>query len=299
MHYELYLDSLFLLNFGMNLLLLCLVDHSMGHTATWYRLLAGAGVGAVWYLFPFLWKGTAAGKLLLCFLPGTILMLYVTFHIRSLGTLWNYFRKLMLSTFLIGGILAALLRGFPMGRNYLPGIGMTLGVGAFSGWILVRGCKKEAEQACYCEVVLQGAEGPLRIHALVDSGNTLTEPISGAPVSVLDARIFYRLWPEGLPGFRVTSVGKKSGILKGYPVPQMTLIQQGVEREYRNVYLAVSEEIAGEEIPMLLPPALLQETNKARRKKEKVKEPDNPARHNVADRSKYGLKDSNTGKNAV
>lgn len=29
MHYELYLDSLFLLNFGMNLLLLCLVDHSM------------------------------------------------------------------------------------------------------------------------------------------------------------------------------------------------------------------------------------------------------------------------------
>mgnify|MGYP004539360435 CR=1 FL=1 len=93
---------------------------------------------------------------------------------------------------------------------------------------------------------------------------------------------------------------KKSGILKGYPVPQMTLIQQGVEREYRNVYLAVSEEeIAGEEIPMLLPPALLQETNKARRKKEKIKEPDDPARHNVADRSKYGLKDSNTGKNAV
>ena len=295
MHYELYLDSLFLLNFGMNLLLLCLVDHSMGHTATWYRLLAGAGVGAVWYLFPFLWKGTAAGKLLLCFLPGTILMLYVTFHIRSLGTLWNYFRKLMLSTFLIGGILAALLRGFPMGRNYLPGIGMTLGVGAFSGWILVWGRKKEAEQSCYCEVVLQGAEGPLRIHALVDSGNTLTEPISGAPVSVLDARIFYRLWPEGLPGFRVIpyhSVGKKSGILKGYPVPQMTLIQQGVEREYRNVYLAVSEEeIVGEEIPMLLPPALLQETNKARRKKEKIKEPDDPARHNVADRSKYGLKD--------
>ena len=51
MHYELYLDSLFLLNFGMNLLLLCLVDHSMGHTATWYRLLAGAVVGAVWYLY--------------------------------------------------------------------------------------------------------------------------------------------------------------------------------------------------------------------------------------------------------
>lgn len=83
-------------------------------------------------------------------------MLYVTFHIRSLGTLWNYFRKLMLSTFLIGGILAALLRGFPMGRNYMPGIGMTLGVGAFSGWILVRGRKRKRNnpaivRLCYRE----------------------------------------------------------------------------------------------------------------------------------------------------
>lgn len=273
MHYELYLDSLFLLNFGMNLLLLCLVDHSMGHTATWYRLFAGAGVGAGCYLLPFLWKGTAAGKLLLCFLPGTLLMLYAAFPIRSLRALWSCFRKLMLSTFLIGGILAALLRGFPMGRKFLPGICMVLGVGAFSDWLLLQGRKKEAEHAGYCDVVLQGAGETLRVHALVDSGNTLTEPISGAPVSVLDARIFYRLWPEGLPGFRAIpyhSVGKRSGILKGYPVPQMTIVSQGMEREYRNVYLAVSgEEIAGEEIPMLIHPALLQETDGTRRKKEK------------------------------
>ena len=271
MHYELYLDSLFLLNFGMNLLLLCLVNHSMGHTATWYRLFAGAGAGAACYLLPFLWKGTAMGKLLLCFLPGTLVMLFLAFPIRSLESLWVYFRKQMLATFLVGGILAALLRGFPLGRKYLPGIGMILGLGMFSGWLLVRGQKKEAGNAAYCEVELQGETGKMRICALVDSGNTLTEPISGAPVSVLDAQTFYRLWPEGLPGFRAIpyhSVGKKSGILKGYPVPQMMIIQQGVEREYRNVYLAVSEEeIAGEEIPMLIPPALLQETEKIRKKK--------------------------------
>ena len=95
---------------------------------------------------------------------------------------------------------------------------MTLGVGAFSGWILVRGRKRKRNNPAIVRLCYRGAEGPLRIHALVDSGNTLTEPISGAPVSVLDARIFYRLWPEGLSGFRVIpyhSVGKKSGILKG------------------------------------------------------------------------------------
>ena len=272
MHYELYLDSLFLLNLCMNLVILCLVDHSMGHTATWYRLPAGAGIGAGCYLLPFLWKGTALGKLLFCFLPGTLLMLYVAFPIRSLRALWSYFRKQMLSTFLIGGILVAVLRGFPAGRRYLPGIGMILGVGAFSGWMLLRGQKRETEHAGYCDVLLQGSEKSLRIHALVDSGNTLTEPISGAPVSVLDARIFHQLWPEGLPVFRVIpyhSVGKKSGILRGYLVPRMTIVNQGVERECRDVYLAVSgEEIAGEEIPMLLNPALLQEIRGTRKKKE-------------------------------
>lgn len=53
MHYELYLDSMFLLNLGMNLLLLIMVDHSTCRTATWYRLLCGAGIGAVCYLLPF------------------------------------------------------------------------------------------------------------------------------------------------------------------------------------------------------------------------------------------------------
>ena len=51
MHYELYLDSMFLLNLGMNLLLLIMVDHSTCRTATWYRLLCGAGIGAVCSLF--------------------------------------------------------------------------------------------------------------------------------------------------------------------------------------------------------------------------------------------------------
>ena len=113
MHYELYLDSMFLLNLGMNLLLLIMVDHSTCRTATWYRLLCGAGIGAVCYLLPFLWKGAALLKLLLCMLPGTLLMLTVTFRIRNWRSLWSYFRKQMYDTFLLGGILVAVLRGRP------------------------------------------------------------------------------------------------------------------------------------------------------------------------------------------
>ena len=109
---------------------------------------------------------------------------------------------------------------------------------------------------------LQGTDGECQVPALIDSGNTLREPISGAPVSVLDVRVFKSLWREEPPGFRAIpyhSVGKSSGNHSGYPVPQITIRYRGVEKVCRNVYLAVSEEeIAGKEIPMLLHPALLQ-----------------------------------------
>ena len=50
MVYELYVDSLFLINFVMNLYLLILVDQSCMRTATRMRILLGACVGAVVYV---------------------------------------------------------------------------------------------------------------------------------------------------------------------------------------------------------------------------------------------------------
>lgn len=181
MHYELYLDSMFLLNLGMNLLLLIMVDHSTCRTATWYRLLWGAGIGAVCYLLPFLWKGAALLKLLLCMLPGTLLMLTVTFRIRNWHSLWSYFRKQMYDTFLLGGILVAVLRGIPAGIQYVPGVVFALGMGTFAVRILLWRYQRESEDGVQCKVVLRGREQTLCITAIVDSGNTLTEPYERSP----------------------------------------------------------------------------------------------------------------------
>ena len=284
MHYELYLDSIFLLHFGMNLLLLIMVDHSTCRTATWYRLLWGAGIGAVCYLLPFLWKGAVLLKLLLCMLPGTLLMPVVTFRIREWRALLEYFKKQLYATFLLGGILVAALRGIPAGTQYVPGVVFALGMGTLAVRILLWRYQRESEDGVQCKVVLRGREQTLCIAAIVDSGNTLTEPMSGAPVSVLDVVTFQTLWPEGLPDFRVIpyhSIGKKNGILYGYRIPQMKIRIRGVEKICSDVWLAVSEEeIAGREIPMLLHPALLKKTGKA-------------------GRSNYDLKDSNTRENAI
>ena len=65
---------------------------------------------------------------------------------------------------------------------------------------------------------LPGTEQTLCIAAIVDSGNTLTEPMSGAPVSVLDVVTFQTLWPEWtvrIFGDSFTTVSGKNGILYG------------------------------------------------------------------------------------
>ena len=158
-----------------------------------------------------------------------------------------------------GGGVSKLSRRQKISPGHLHG---ACELGALFCIIFLRHRKKEEEHAAYCQVFLRGTDGECWVPALIDSGNTLREPISGAPVSVLDARVFKSLWREEPSGFRAIpyhSVGKNSGILSGYPVPQITIRYRGVEKVCRNVYLAVSEEeIAGKEIPMLLHPALLQ-----------------------------------------
>ena len=80
MQYEIYIDSLFLLDFAMNLYLLLLVNRSLNHTATWKRLLAGAAFGGAGYcLMFFLPFSYVPVKILFVGIPVNAGVLYVTF----------------------------------------------------------------------------------------------------------------------------------------------------------------------------------------------------------------------------
>lgn len=84
MRYELYVDSLFLINLCMNLYLLILVGRSLPGTATPWRLIAGAAAGAVCFLLPFFGNAPGGIKLAVCGCIGSVGMLCITFPVRSL-----------------------------------------------------------------------------------------------------------------------------------------------------------------------------------------------------------------------
>lgn len=279
MYYELYVDSLFLVNFVMNLYLLLLVNQSTYRTATRSQLILGAMAGAFCYLLPFFCGGPAWLRYLIGAAAGMTAMYFVTFRIRSLRAFLLVTRKLLMYSFLMGGCLLFLIQKVSVLRRFLTGIFGIMGAGAVIFLLLFYGKKREEQnrEGSLCKVTLVSKGKAITVTALLDSGNSLVEPISKKPVSVVDSKVLASLWdmpdlthdPLSLSrqNFRVIpyhSIGKKRGVLYGYLLEELQIEMDGLVKICRNVYVASSkEEISSkddsgkESVRMILNPALL------------------------------------------
>lgn len=274
MHYELYVDSLFFMNFIMNLYLLILVDRSVLRNAAVWRLVLGAAAGAAGFLVPFSGIGPAALRLALGLLLGTAGMLCITFRIRSLRMFLKLLERLAIYSFGMGGALLFLLKRLPVAREAAMGIIGALGAGGLVFFLLRRFRYGVDMGDSLCRATLYQGGEKTEVNALVDSGNSLVEPISGKPVCVLDRGVFEALFRDGGRGFRVipyVSIGKKKGILPGYLLSGLQLEADGMRVFFKDVYIAVSsEELSGREsvcaesVKMIVNPGLLMGNRKGK-----------------------------------
>ncbi|MCM1569294.1 MAG: sigma-E processing peptidase SpoIIGA [Roseburia sp.] len=247
MYYEVYADSLFLINVVMNLYLLILVNHSSFHTASGKRLVLGAVAGACFYLLPFWGGGVLWRKQLLGYFAGTLTMLFLAFPIRSARAFFRILEKLFFYALLMGGILLLLIKSFPGMRSCMDSIFGVMGAGAVVFLLLrqsyLRSLKNAADSICRATLIRGGER--MTVDALLDSGNSLIEPVSGKPVCIVEASVWGKLWQEHGEGYRAVpyhSVGKKRGILQGYLLQELQLELGGLVKVFRDVYIAVSEE---------------------------------------------------------
>lgn len=294
MRYELYADSLLLLNFVMNLYLLILVDRSTIRTAAGRRLLLGAAFGAVCYFLPFLWNAAPVLKLSVCFLGGTAGMLFLAFPVKGFRMFLKLLKYLTLYSVGMGGGMLLLLR--MLGRLGISsdGVLVLMGAGGILFLFLRHFSLGHSQENCLCRATLVCGDNRLTVNALIDSGNSLTEPVSGKPVSVVEEEVFRKLWHEEPPGFRAIpyhSIGRRHGILQGYLLPELQLEIDGMVRGFYGVYIAVSNEQISEDagtdsVKMIINPLLLKAKGKRRPKKRQ-------------NERKYDTEGDNTGKDAI
>lgn len=267
LYYEVYIDSLFLLNFTMNLYLLMLVNKSLNRTATRMRLFAGAALGGTGYCLMFLMPFGAVLKVVLAAILVNCGMVFLVFRACSVKAFVKTFETMLVYSFLMGGGFLLLLNHVKSFRKHMMSVAGILACGGifllvFSHWADGRREKKKGS----CKVVLSGKCGSrVTVQAIVDTGNCLKEPISGKPVSVLEKTVFDSLFGEEGPheGFRAIpyrSVGCERGIMKGFLLPEMTIEQDGIKKVCSNVYVGVSERAVSSTASyrMLLHPELLE-----------------------------------------
>ncbi len=263
MYYILYIDRLFFLNFFMNLFALSLMRISLKRTVTRFRMILSAGLGAAGYIMVFFlppfsyWIKVIAG-----FTSISILMIMImypkcglSFFIKALTNLYGF-------TFLLGGVLLFLKKySNPSGDNAWLYILLPAAVLYFLVCIYL---KKRREDVKECKVTLLCEEKQLILNALVDSGNMLTEPISGKPVSVIELQSLEKagivVQEEKCRVIPYHSVGKKNGILMGYEFPKMVVHMENEDRNIEKVIIAVSEDklFRGGKYEMILHPKLVE-----------------------------------------
>lgn len=261
MVYEVYVEDLFLENLIWNICLLWLVNTCFWKTAGHLRMAAGAFLGAFWYIAVLLIPMPALLKRGLILL-GSILMLPLTFSVKGAGNYVKVLGAWMKYGILLGGGVL-FLRHLPGAdrweRRMLPGLLLleTLTVMVYGG---IRRGQKRGTMEGYA-VLIRGKER-VRVRVIVDSGNSLTEPVSGKPVCVLDPETAGLLWGD-MDYYRVIpyrSVGMEKGIMRGYLLPQLALEVGGPVKVIKNVFVAASpQELTkeGKKIQMLIHPVLL------------------------------------------
>jgi len=201
-------------------------------------------------------------KVLLGFSSISVLMVFVIYPKCELSFLIKALLHMYGFTFLLGGVLLFIKKySTPQGDGAWRYI---LLASALIYFLLCFLLKRKREAVKECKVSLLCGEKQLVLRALVDSGNMLVEPISGKPVSVMEA---HRLEEAGIvlreekcKVIPYHSVGKRNGILIGYEFPQMVLHMEKEDRRLEKVIIAVSQDklFRGGKYEMILHPGLLE-----------------------------------------
>lgn len=231
----------------MNLYFYTLLAGTLRRTASWPGIVGGSAAGA-------------AFSILLLFLPGIppVVKRYIgpagicmgmaaaVFRLSSLCLVWKAAGYLSVYAFIFGGMMKFLFSAVPFLRGkqgkiwYILGAGM-LGYRAVSWWIAQAGKRRKTD---IYKVTLRGKDNEIELDALADTGNSLREPVSGRPVSVVEEECFLKLSgaraPEKLKAIPYHSVGRENGIMEGYEVPEIIIKGKEEDIRWRKVIVGIS-----------------------------------------------------------
>lgn len=235
MYYEFYIDQFFLEQVITQGLLLLLVSKSEGKSLSFRRLGAGSLIGAGTMTF-FL----CLGNRWLAFW-GSLIAGSAVLSGKKWQELPRDLAALLFATLCFGGVLGAIveLTGVPAAAG---------GCGAF---LLLGSVRKKRRERRICrsreaKVRITWEKQTLEVKGIVDTGNSLQEPLGGGPVSILEQKAAAALLPDGWEtrrGFYLIpyrSIGRKNGWMRAFRADEMQVVTAEGTVTIRKPILAIS-----------------------------------------------------------
>lgn len=234
MYYELYIDVFFLINFMMDSLLLLAVKKVLKCPVGNARVFLGGAAEAVLTCVLVSIPLPAVIKLPVYYVGMNSIMLRVGLKIKKRSEFWKAFGLLYVFAFLMGGMMQALRPWLRTGSLFfaaaVPAYYLLCGIWHF----MTRARKKNGR---ICEVVLYMGMEKYRVNALMDTGNELTDPLSGEPVSVIAPACARQMLKEegenrGIRYIPYRTVGG-DGVMPVFRTEQMEVFLTGEKEGFR------------------------------------------------------------------
>ena len=259
MTYNLYIDVVFLVNFLMDYLLLAVLRILLKFRKTRLQMALASFAGALWacvaIAFPLL-PGWLEGAI--TYLGVGSLMVWIAFRPRGVMELSKGVIGLYMVTVMVAGAGYLLYEHTRAGyyielilsgnmRKAMPVyifLLLVAGVyfGARYGFSLIL---EERRQNGNLYSVTLHYKGKIKVlTALLDTGNHLREPVTGAPVSVVSYEAFRTLSEtvHGLIFIPYQAVGTKSGMLAAIKIDEMEIEMDHRHLLIREPLIAISKE---------------------------------------------------------
>lgn len=272
-----YADILFFENLLANCLILKLTSDISGFAIKTLRMIFASSLGALYAVFAVVIPRSALVSGLLTRIIVSILMVLVAFKIRNLSEFFRRWGMMLLSAFLLAGCtyaLSSLLEGgaasygglmyiSPQGilKAFLFSVGLCIVLVRPIGRIL---SGKALKEGSIIPVYIRMGEKSVRFYALVDTGNSLIDPLTGYPVMVVEADSLKTLLPpevytsvmsnnigmyiekeDNSPWFKrfhlipFKSIGKENGMLTGFRPDNIRIGQEGSLKEINDVIVGI------------------------------------------------------------
>lgn len=267
---KIYLDIFFLINMGMNFVILLIESFFCRRTVRVRRLFASSVAGAsLACVILVLGVHRILPLMVLFYLAASILLIRLAFGKTTPGALVRNVVMFYVAAFAVAGLLVQLQNVF---HQPLTGIRMLTVMSLILlalRWLMPRIQRRQEKLGRYYRVKLRYDGGQIEGNALLDTGNCLYDPISRQPVMLGDAMFVKRLWKkEDRPVMRVIpfhSVGKKAGLLQAFQAEALEIMTGGDWTRIDKPWVAVCDKyvsVDGEYEVILHPDMLIKEKNK-------------------------------------